>query len=601
MNIKSFIYNKFNRINMREILMLLMCLLGIINLACTADETDLELLPVLYGKRWGYIDHKGKYAINPQFEEAGFFFDGLARVRQNEKIGYIDKKGKFVIEPTYMEGTEFSEGLAFVVSEGGYPICINKTGLLQFTLKDAKMVYTFRDGLSLFTTSKSEPDTNGQTIFYNFVDKTGKIVLKELPYTSSLSFSENLALVQQRHSGNFIFIGKDGKITISDLGSCMSFNEGKAVFCKGDQKRGYVDQQGNIIINPQFDDATPFREDLAAVKIGGKWGYINTDGIIAINPQFDVATFFCNDLALVRLEDKWGYINKAGQYVINPQFENALPFYTDIAAIKDGDKWGFIDKKGKYIINPQFDDVGGREVDKSYIYFYARSYPFYNPVRNYYNSAVISNYYDATAFFNTFFVQDSNQLFKEFSNLTSLRDIVNNAAYGDYINATGPYEATCLYADQYSSGKHLLDGIYLRKTVFYFSTPVYKNISTYDYWGNYNGNRKEYNFLSKLNAIKYVFRCQDETTASACAFGIKKEIEKTYNVKMGTAGEARIYGRFYGKLHESNDYNYYYVYGENGERSFVILYDLEYLTLLVSYTKDAMEALISELDAMYNR
>lgn len=46
----------------------------------------------------GYLDAKGNVAIPAQFEkisdEAGDFFDGLARVRRNGRIAFIDATGK---------------------------------------------------------------------------------------------------------------------------------------------------------------------------------------------------------------------------------------------------------------------------------------------------------------------------------------------------------------------------------------------------------------------------------------------------------------------------------------------------------------------------
>ena len=45
----------------------------------------------------------------------------------------------------------------------------------------------------------------------------------------------------------------------------------------GDEKAGkwcYIDKQGKMIINPQFDSTESFAEGLASVRIGHKWGYI---------------------------------------------------------------------------------------------------------------------------------------------------------------------------------------------------------------------------------------------------------------------------------------------------------------------------------------
>ena len=50
--------------------------------------------------RWGYIDPEGRYAINPQYDEAGDFEGGLAPVRLKDAWGYINEEGKYIWTPT---------------------------------------------------------------------------------------------------------------------------------------------------------------------------------------------------------------------------------------------------------------------------------------------------------------------------------------------------------------------------------------------------------------------------------------------------------------------------------------------------------------------
>jgi len=130
---------------------------------------------------------------------------------------------------------------------------------------------------------------------------------------------------------------------------------------------GFIDPQGNYVINPQFDSASSFSEGLAAVRVGdgdtGKWGFIDPQGNYVINPQFDYASSFSEGLAAVRVGDgdtgKWGFIDPQGDYVINPQFDDTSSFSEGLAAVRvggwDTGKWGFIDPQGNYVINPQFD------------------------------------------------------------------------------------------------------------------------------------------------------------------------------------------------------------------------------------------------------
>jgi len=51
-------------------------------------------------KKYGYIDKTGKIVIEPKFDNAWSFSEGLARVKIDDKDGYIDKTGKYVWEPT---------------------------------------------------------------------------------------------------------------------------------------------------------------------------------------------------------------------------------------------------------------------------------------------------------------------------------------------------------------------------------------------------------------------------------------------------------------------------------------------------------------------
>ncbi len=76
------------------------------------------LAAVRIGGKWGYIDQTGRYVINPQFDDAESFSDGLAVVRIGDdttgKWGYIDQTGRIVINPQFDEAYPFSDGLAQV-------------------------------------------------------------------------------------------------------------------------------------------------------------------------------------------------------------------------------------------------------------------------------------------------------------------------------------------------------------------------------------------------------------------------------------------------------------------------------------------------------
>ncbi|MEE8043841.1 MAG: WG repeat-containing protein [Thermodesulfobacteriota bacterium] len=50
--------------------------------------------------------------------------------------------------------------------------------------------------------------------------------------------------------------------------------------------------------------------------MGNKWGFVNKKGEIVIEPQFENAVSFSGGLAIVELGGgKWGYIDKKGKLV----------------------------------------------------------------------------------------------------------------------------------------------------------------------------------------------------------------------------------------------------------------------------------------------
>ena len=70
------------------------------------------------GDKYGFIDKQGKFVIDPKFDFADSFSDGLAAVRigdeESGKQSYIDSRGKIVITPQFDQISAFSDGLAAV-------------------------------------------------------------------------------------------------------------------------------------------------------------------------------------------------------------------------------------------------------------------------------------------------------------------------------------------------------------------------------------------------------------------------------------------------------------------------------------------------------
>ncbi len=163
------------------------------------------------------------------------------------------------------------------------------------------------------------------------------------------------------------FIDRNGKIVVDpQFQGARDFVEGRAgVAVSGEKyKEGFIDENGKLVIIPQFDATRDFSEGLAAVGIGflglhgsgeHKWGFIDKNGTMIIAPKFQEVQSFTEGLAAVMNDErKWGFIDKNGKVIIPFQFEDAFNFSEGLACVLTNGLFGFIDKSGKVVIEPRF-------------------------------------------------------------------------------------------------------------------------------------------------------------------------------------------------------------------------------------------------------
>lgn len=94
--------------------------------------------------------------------------------------------------------------------------------------------------------------------------------------------------------------------------------------------------------------------DLIRIIEDDKIGYINNYGKIVIKPNYTVGYDFSEGLASVREHDKYGFIDSEGKYVIEPKYDLAFNFYNGIAKVFLKGTPFFIDKKGKIVISKKY-------------------------------------------------------------------------------------------------------------------------------------------------------------------------------------------------------------------------------------------------------
>ena len=86
------------------------------SIAIGQNDNDNFLVSAKGQQGWGFINLKGEWVIKPQYQSVGeFASNGLANVDVDyDKSGFIDKTGKMVIEPIFEGAWQFSNGLACI-------------------------------------------------------------------------------------------------------------------------------------------------------------------------------------------------------------------------------------------------------------------------------------------------------------------------------------------------------------------------------------------------------------------------------------------------------------------------------------------------------
>ena len=258
-----------------------------------------------------------------EYEYVGEYSDGLAMVQLNGKYGFIDKSGTLVIPCKYDDSNSFREGLAAVTLNGndGY-------------ITQTEIWYDYA-GKNLSNNLRLVK-LNGK---YGFIDKSGTEVIP-CKYDEADSFREGLAKVVLK--GKYGFVDKTGTEVIPcKYDAAESFSEGIAkAKLKGND--GYITQTGIWYDNADKN----LSDNLRRVLLNDKWGFVDKTGTLVIPCKYDSADSFSGGVAMVLLNDKWGFVDKTGTEVIPCKYDEVRGLRDGLARVKLNGKWGTVNKSG---------------------------------------------------------------------------------------------------------------------------------------------------------------------------------------------------------------------------------------------------------------
>ena len=190
---------------------------------------------------------------------------------------------------------------------------------------------------------------NTKTGKYDIFNSSGKEYMTGLDNAGS--FSNNVVYIEKdgqkgiyNSKGNKILDGEVDSVILA-LGSKCSLNQRGFVKFKGDSAYKMIDFTKNASINFECDNADLFVDDMAAFEKNGKWGFVSIDGDIKIEPQYEEARSFSNGFAAVKKNGKWGIIDTFNEMIVEPKYEDVLYFdkYGRAFVYSEEEGWGFLE------------------------------------------------------------------------------------------------------------------------------------------------------------------------------------------------------------------------------------------------------------------
>jgi len=120
---------------------------------------------------------------------------------------------------------------------------------------------------------------------------------------------------------------------------------------------GYMDEEGNLMINYTFEEANDFREGLAAVKRNGKYGVIIANGNKVVDFVFEFISDYTNGQAICRSNGKYGLIDQKGLEIVPCVYEDIQLIFGNYFVIKSNGVYGLMNDRGAVVIKPTYSEL----------------------------------------------------------------------------------------------------------------------------------------------------------------------------------------------------------------------------------------------------
>ncbi len=306
---------------------------------------NTSLFPFKRDGRYGFMDRNGAVVIDPQFDQLGFFYEGLATAVKDARYGYVDKLGSEVLPFRFESASDFEGGRAIVQENGLYGV-IDRIG--NYILKP---IYSDIQGLSsgVFLVAKDS--------LYGYIDKDGTLKIP-FQYSDAFPFSKGMAKVDL--DGKQGFIDEQGNFIVMPCKSNISFFNDSLLIFEENELFGLMRKNCSVVVPAIYDIIGELSSNRALVSLDDQVGYLDGTGKVIIElkyqyfPNCSKRGTFRSSYAVVMKDGKFGAINEQGKTVLSFG-QTGIGEIKSLTAFLKGSLWGYKDLSGKVFIAPAYD------------------------------------------------------------------------------------------------------------------------------------------------------------------------------------------------------------------------------------------------------
>ena len=302
------------------------------------ELSEASIFPLCREGMWGYVDKYGKAVVPFQYEYADYLRENRGRIRDKGKWGYVNKAGAAAVPCIYEKAEDFKEGLAFVWTEGSWQ-SINYDGEIVDSGFEIRRFGRYFEGRA-----------RGRRGLCGYLDEQGQEAVPFIYGYVAEAFADGWASV--RRSGRF----DNGLWGMVDRFG----NEVIPCSCPEDLRTGRLGSFREGLAPVRCDDAWGLPGALCGAY-PGYWGYVDREGRLAIPDKYDDAKPFSNGLAQVRIKDRWGYIDVRGNTAVPCIYEACEPFRDGTAKVRRDGRWGLLNSQGEEILPCEYDTLEKEE------------------------------------------------------------------------------------------------------------------------------------------------------------------------------------------------------------------------------------------------